>query len=163
MGVNFWGLIHIINSFLPSLIERRQGHFVNIASANGLAPLPFVGAYSASKSAVLMISETLRYEVARYGVGVTTVCPGLTRSEMRNDVRFRTDARGTREFLENLIRRARNREIDPFIVANKILAAIHGNRAFIRISAETFLLSWLYRFFPRLLRLGARSVVKKIT
>jgi NAD(P)-dependent dehydrogenase (short-subunit alcohol dehydrogenase family) len=162
MGVNFWGVIHLVHSFLPSMIERRNGHFVNICSANGLAPLPYVGPYSASKSAVLVISETLRLEVARFGIGVTTVCPGLTKTEIRNEAEYRTDADAAKRFLDHFRERAEEKAIDPFKVAKKIPLAILGNRAFVRISPETYLLSWAYRFVPRLFRLGAGKVMKRI-
>jgi NAD(P)-dependent dehydrogenase (short-subunit alcohol dehydrogenase family) len=161
MGVNFWGVIHLVHFFLPSMIERRHGHFVNISSANGLAPLPYVGPYSASKSAVLVISETLRLEVARFGIGVTTVCPGLTRTEIRNEAKYRTDTDAAKRFLDHFRERAEGKAIDPFRVAKKIPPAILRNRAFVRISPETYLLSWAYRFMPRLYRLGAGKVMKK--
>ncbi len=143
------------------MTERRHGHFVNISSANGLAPLPYVGPYSASKSAVLVISETLRLEVARFGIGVTTVCPGLTRTEIRNEAKYRTDTDAAKRFLDHFRERAEGKAIDPFRVAKKIPPAILRNRAFVRISPETYLLSWAYRFMPRLYRLGAGKVMKK--
>jgi NAD(P)-dependent dehydrogenase (short-subunit alcohol dehydrogenase family) len=161
MGVNFWGVIHLIHFFLPSMVERRHGHFVNISSPNALAPVPYVGPYGASKSAVLLISETLRIEVARFGIGVTTVCPGFTRSELRPNARFRADTEAGEKFLLNVRERAKKNEIDPFNVAKRIPPAVLKNRAFIRISPETYLLSWTYRFMPGLFRRVAQHVVKR--
>jgi NAD(P)-dependent dehydrogenase (short-subunit alcohol dehydrogenase family) len=163
MGVNFWGVIHMIHFFLPAMIERGKGHFVNITSPNGLAPLPYVGSYSASKSAVLLVSETLRLEVAHLGVGVTTVCPGLTRSKMRDEARYRADTENVKKFFDHVRERARRNEMSPFKVAKRIPPAILRNRAFVRISPEVYLLSWLYRFAPRIVRLGGEYVMKRTT
>lgn len=161
MGVNFWGVVHLVHFFLPSMIERKRGHFVNISSPNGLAPLPYVGPYSASKSAVVMLSETLRLEVARFGVGVTTVCPGFTRTEMRPNAKFRTDTEAAEKYLFHLRERVKKNEVDPFKVAKRIPPAVLRNRAFVRISPETYLLSWSYRFVPGLFRRVAQSVMKR--
>lgn len=161
MEVNFWGLIHLFNGFLPSMIEREKGHFVNISSANGLFPLPLVGPYNASKSAVLAISETLRFEVARFGIGVTTICPGLTASRIREDAIVRTDSEPSRKFMEFCLDRMRRREGNAFIVAKKIPPAVARNRAVVLISAETRFLALLYRYWPGLFRLATATVLRK--
>ena len=161
MGVNFWGGVHLIHFFLPSMVERKQGHFVNISSPNALAPVPYVGPYAASKSAMVMVSETLRVEVARFGVGVTTVCPGFTRTELRPRAKFRADTEAGEKFLLHVRERAKQREIDPFKVARRIPPAVLKNRAFVRISRETYLLSWAYRFIPGVFRRVAQYAVKR--
>jgi NAD(P)-dependent dehydrogenase (short-subunit alcohol dehydrogenase family) len=161
MGVNFWGVIHMIQGFLPAMIERRRGHFVNVSSVNGLAPLPFVGPYSVSKSAVLAISETLRLEVARFGVGVTTICPGLTKTRIREDAVLRADSETTRRFLNSCMDRMKRGGVDAFAVARRIPPAIIKNRAVVLISAETRLLYGLYRLWPKLFRLAAAAVLKR--
>lgn len=152
MDTNFWGVAHVVQAFLPAMLERRGGHIVNISSPNALAPVPYVGAYSAAKAAMTMFSETLRLEVARFGVGVTTVCPGFTRTGLRGEARYRSDNAAGEDFLAGLPKRIGRREIDPFRVARKIPAAVRKNRALVRISPETYLISWGYRFTPRLFR-----------
>lgn len=161
MGVNFWGVVHLVHFFLPSMIERKRGHIVNISSPNALAPVPYVGAYAASKSAIVMLSETLRCEVARFGVGVTTVCPGFTRTELRPRARFRAETEPGEEFLLRFREHVKQKEIDPFKVARRIPPSVLKNRAFVRISPETFLVSWAYRFVPGIFRRVAQYVVKR--
>jgi NAD(P)-dependent dehydrogenase (short-subunit alcohol dehydrogenase family) len=80
LGVNLWGVVHGIRAFLPPMLARNQGHVVNVASSLGLETMPGLGPYSASKHAVVAISEALRDELAArgVGVGVTVACPGLT-------------------------------------------------------------------------------------
>jgi NAD(P)-dependent dehydrogenase (short-subunit alcohol dehydrogenase family) len=79
IGVNLWGVIHGIRSFLPRLLAQPDGgHVVNVSSMGGLMGGPFIGPYIASKHAVVGISKSLRLELAMRGakVGVTLVCPG---------------------------------------------------------------------------------------
>ena len=79
LSVNLDGVIHGLHAFLPRM--RAQGvpaHVVNTASMAGLMPMEGagLGAYAASKYAVVAISEILRSELARDGIGVSVVCPG---------------------------------------------------------------------------------------
>jgi NAD(P)-dependent dehydrogenase (short-subunit alcohol dehydrogenase family) len=161
MGANFWGVVHIVQAFLPAMAERRQGHFVNISSPNAMAPVPYVGAYSVSKAAMTMFSETLRLEAARLGVGVTTIFPGFTRTDLRGGARCRSDSSAGEAFLARVRARIERTEIDPFLVARKIPVAVRKDRAVVRISRETYLLSWAYRFAPGLYRRIAQAVYKR--
>ena len=68
-SVNYWGVLYGIKAFLPHMIGRRYGHVVNTASAAGLCALPNMSAYCSTKFAVVGLSETLRAEVRRYGIG----------------------------------------------------------------------------------------------
>jgi NADP-dependent 3-hydroxy acid dehydrogenase YdfG len=163
MNINFWGVIHGIHFFLPHMIERRQGHIVNLSSANALVPLAYSSAYNASKTAVHSVSETLRNEIAHYGIGVTTICPGLTRTDLFDNTKCLSEAEATRDFLNNHLKHAKQKGMDPFKVAKKIPPAILRNRAVVRISTETYILSWIYRFWPWFYRFGAKKVVKKTT
>ena len=86
MAVNVTGVFNGIKTFAPSMIARRSGYIVNTSSMNGLNPFGSFAAYSGSKFAVLGMSDALREELAPFGVGVSTLFPGLTRSRMsQND------------------------------------------------------------------------------
>jgi NAD(P)-dependent dehydrogenase (short-subunit alcohol dehydrogenase family) len=82
MAVNVTGVFLGIKAFAPGMKARRIGHIVNTSSLNGLLAHGTFGAYSASKFAVTGLSDALRQELASYGVGVSTLYPGLTRSYM---------------------------------------------------------------------------------
>jgi NAD(P)-dependent dehydrogenase (short-subunit alcohol dehydrogenase family) len=56
LGVNLWGVIHGVHTFVPRIIEQDAGHVVNTASVAGLVAAPFMGPYNASKHAVVAIS-----------------------------------------------------------------------------------------------------------
>lgn len=82
MAINVTGVYHGILTFARSMSERGSGHIVNTSSMNGLSPFGSFAAYSASKFAVLGLSDAVRQELAPTGVGVSTLFPGLTRSRM---------------------------------------------------------------------------------
>ena len=77
IGVNILGVANCIRSFVPRMIAAgRGGHIVNTASAAGLQGQTRLGAYSATKHAVIGISDSLRLDLLPYGIGVSTLCPG---------------------------------------------------------------------------------------
>jgi NAD(P)-dependent dehydrogenase (short-subunit alcohol dehydrogenase family) len=82
LGVNLFGIVHGIRSFLPHLIAQGEGHVVNTASVAGVIAPPWSGPYSASKHAAVAVSESLRGELAADGspVGVSVLCPGAVRT-----------------------------------------------------------------------------------
>lgn len=80
LDTNFWGPLHAIRAVMPEMRRRHAGRIVNIASIGGKIGTPHLAPYSASKFALVGLSETLRAELARDGIVVTTVCPGLMRT-----------------------------------------------------------------------------------
>jgi len=87
MQVNYFGTVHATRAALPGMADRGHGHIVNIASVAGLVGAPFETAYSASKFAVVGLTESLTAEVAALGIRVSLVDPGPTRTSF-------TEARG---------------------------------------------------------------------
>jgi NAD(P)-dependent dehydrogenase (short-subunit alcohol dehydrogenase family) len=85
VAINVTGVHNGIVAFAGEMRARGAGHIVNTSSLNGLIPFGTFGAYSASKFAVLGLSDALRQELAPHGVGVSTLFPGLTRSRMSLD------------------------------------------------------------------------------
>lgn len=91
LGVNLYGVIHGIRSFVPRIIDSGGGHIVNTASMAGLTSAPGMGPYNVSKHAVVTLSETLALELAMTHpeVGVTVVCPGWVRTRINRSERNR--------------------------------------------------------------------------
>ncbi len=87
--VNVLGLMYLYDAVIPTMIERRRGRFVGVASIAGLRGLPTSGPYSASKAAVQAFLEAARIELAPYGVGITIVNPGFIATPMTEKNRFR--------------------------------------------------------------------------
>jgi NAD(P)-dependent dehydrogenase (short-subunit alcohol dehydrogenase family) len=82
MEVNFFGIVAVCRAFLPGMLRGGSGHVVNIASAAGFVSAPGMAAYNASKAAVISLSESLRFELAPHGLGVSVVCPSFFRTNL---------------------------------------------------------------------------------
>jgi short-subunit dehydrogenase len=89
MRTNFWGAVYTSMALLPTMRRRCAGRIVNIASIGGKIAVPHLLTYSASKFAVVGFSEGLRAEMAKYGIWVTTVCPGLMRTGSPRNADFK--------------------------------------------------------------------------
>ena len=77
---NVFGLLAVTQAVTPSMVARRAGTLVNIASIVGQVGTPFAGGYSSSKAAVINATDVLRVELAPFRVRVLCVCPGAIRS-----------------------------------------------------------------------------------
>ena len=79
MGVNFFGPVYGINTFVPRMLARRTGaHIVTTTSTSGILPNSGAGIYSVSKIAAVGLMETLRAELAATNIGTTCFVPGNT-------------------------------------------------------------------------------------
>jgi short-subunit dehydrogenase len=74
MGINFWGVVHGTQAFLPHLKASGEGHVINTSSLFGLISIPTQGTYNASKFAVRGFTEALRMELEMENVGVSATC-----------------------------------------------------------------------------------------
>jgi NAD(P)-dependent dehydrogenase (short-subunit alcohol dehydrogenase family) len=139
LGVNVYGVVHGIRSFVPILREQDEGHVVNTASLAGLVSIPFMAPYCVSKHAVLAISEALRHELAfaASAVGVSVLCPGFLKSNLmegdRNwpdrlgpDPGFSDDPAGT--FIEQVFRDSVSGGLDPGVLADLTVDAVRTGR-----------------------------------
>jgi NADP-dependent 3-hydroxy acid dehydrogenase YdfG len=77
---NLFGLLAVTRAFLPAMRERGLGRVVNVGSIMGRVAMPLLGAYNASKHAVAAVTDTLRMELAPFGVSVVLVEPGALRT-----------------------------------------------------------------------------------
>lgn len=89
MKVHFWGPLYTTLAVLPEMRRRRDGRIVNISSIGGKISVPHLVPYSASKFALVGLSEGLRAELQKDGVVVTTVCPGLMRTGSPRNATFK--------------------------------------------------------------------------
>lgn len=78
--LNLIGVSNSVAAVLPAMLERRRGHVAAISSLASFRGLPNQMAYSASKAGLNALMESLRLDVAQYGIDVTTICPGWTRT-----------------------------------------------------------------------------------
>ncbi|WP_067727740.1 SDR family oxidoreductase [Oceanobacillus damuensis] len=85
IDVNIKGVLYGVHAVLPRMIENAAGHIVNIASVSGLEVTKSSTVYSATKYAVRAISMGLEKELARTGVRVTNISPGMVETERNSD------------------------------------------------------------------------------
>jgi NAD(P)-dependent dehydrogenase (short-subunit alcohol dehydrogenase family) len=92
LGVDLWGVIHGIRAFVPRMLAQGgPAHVVNTASMTGLLPMPRLAAYSAAKSAVVALSESLQHDLDAEGadIGVSVFCPGFIATRITDSARNR--------------------------------------------------------------------------
>jgi len=143
LGVNTWGVIHGIKSFVPILLRQDEpGHVVNTASMAALTSGPLSAAYFMSKHAVLALSESLYLELhlKHAKVGVSVVCPELIATRIGDADRNRPPhlkrgdepASPERALIEGAIRTAtQSQGISPDAIAERTLAAIREDRFYV--------------------------------
>ncbi len=152
VGVNLMGVVHGCDAFLPTMIESsRGGHVVNLSSAAGLLANPQLSAYSATKFAVLGLSEALRMELRPHRIGVTAVCPGIIDTAITQNSPIRGDG-DLDERRARLASTYRKRGYSPERVAHKTLRAVGRDRAVAPIAAEAHVMYALSRCAPPLAR-----------
>ena len=81
METNYFGMMYCIKNFLPSMLDKKSGHIVNVASVAASFGLPGIASYCASKFAMLGFSEGLKHELNGTGVGITVVSPIMVRTD----------------------------------------------------------------------------------
>jgi NAD(P)-dependent dehydrogenase (short-subunit alcohol dehydrogenase family) len=86
VDVNLHGVVLGTKAVAPGMVDRGRGHVVNVASAVGRVPAPGGASYSASKHAVVGLTDAVRQELAAHGVAVTMVLPTVTRTELAQGV-----------------------------------------------------------------------------
>ena len=148
-SINFWGVLYGIKAFLPHMIERKYGHIVNTSSLAGLCSMPGMSAYSSTKFAVAGLGEALRAEVRKYGIGVSTICPGVINTRVVEDGRMhlREGAWANRQTVVDFYR---NFGWPPERVAKAVLSAVRHNRSVVPVGPE----SWVQWFSKRLSQKG---------
>lgn len=83
--INVFGVLNMLRGALPVMREQRSGHIINIGSISGSVGGPSTGIYSATKAAIILLSESLADEVAEFGIAVTAICPGGFRTDFLGD------------------------------------------------------------------------------
>ena len=139
VDVNLLGVANGLRAFVPAMVAAGRGHVVNTASMAGLTTIPGGGngAYSATKHAVVGLSETLRLELAEAapGVGVTVLCPGPVPSRIHDAGRNRPADLPTAEVTESLAPGAKSwltlTRVPAEDVAAQVLVAVEEGREYV--------------------------------
>lgn len=159
VAINLMGVVHCSRALVPKMIDSGQpGHVVNIASILGQVGIQGVSAYCMTKFGVVGFSESLRAELAQYGIGVSTICPGMIRTNIiRSGVleSAEEDLQTRRQGIEKLFEK---RNYPPERVARAIVKAIRRNRGVVPVAPEAWVGHYLKRISPWLVYRLARLV-----
>lgn len=153
VGVNFWGVVHGTQAFLPHLLGRGAGWVVNVSSVFGLLAFPGQGSYNATKFAVRGLTEALRWELEGTGVAVCSVHPGLVRTNIVRNGRLYRDAMGRVAPSEMAARFEQLARTSPSRAAKTIADGMARREPRILVGTDARLLDALQRLAPR--RYGA--------
>ena len=82
---NLLGSINVSNAIIPTMIKNKNGKIINIASTLGYRPLSYVGAYSATKSALIQVTKSQSIELARYNICVNALAPGYILTDINRE------------------------------------------------------------------------------
>ena len=148
MGINFWGVVHGCNAFLPHLAARPEAHLCNVASVFSLFTYPGAGAYCASKFAVRGYTQVLAQELAGTPVEVSCVMPAGVRTQISRNARYpdsvsSEERAADHERFEKVLART-----TPEKAAQVIVGGIRRGQPRIRVGPDAFVFDWLARAFP---------------
>ncbi len=166
VDVDLMGPIHVIECFVPAMIDAgRGGQVVNVSSAAGLLGLPWHAPYSAAKFGLRGVSEVLRFDLQRHNIGVTLVCPGGVDTPISQAVDIAGVPRGAVGD-SAMGRRFRRHAKSAEQAAECILGGVVRNRYLVYTSGDIRAGYLLQRVFPpgyeAIMRLANRRVVSEL-
>jgi short-subunit dehydrogenase len=126
IDINLLGVVRGCKVFTPLFKRQGHGHFVNIASMAGLLDMPMMGAYNATKAAVVSLSETLHNELADSKIGVTLVCPSFFKTNLADSLRASNPA--MRNVLGKLLNRSK---VTAEHIADQIFQAVRTREFYV--------------------------------
>lgn len=158
MNTNFWGAFNVINAALPEL-ARSGGRIVNISSVGGLVSVPHLVPYSASKFALTGLSLGLGVELARKGIVVVTVCPGLMRTGSPVNALFKGDSSAEYAWF-SVADSLPLLSISGERAARAIVSASRRGDAILRLGVPAKLAGIINGLFPALVARASAQVVR---
>jgi NAD(P)-dependent dehydrogenase (short-subunit alcohol dehydrogenase family) len=141
MGVNLDGVINGVGTFVPRMVERVKsgaitgGHVLNTASMAGFLSSGSPGIYNTTKGAVRALSESLRYSLLQYRIGVTVLCPGLVKSYIYASDDVRPDAlKGVMKPVDaaavERLAGVHDFGMEPDVIGSRAVEAMRANRLY---------------------------------
>ena len=169
VDVNLMGPIHVIEEFVPPMIDAgRGGQLVNVSSAAGIIAMPWHAAYSATKFGLRGVSEVLRYDLRKHRIGVSLVCPGGVDTGLVETIRIAGIDHQSKAFVRAR-RHFQKRAVSPEQAATAIWKGALRNRYWVYTSPDIRLVHWLQRYFPpgyaaamRVFNCGANRVLPAV-
>ncbi len=149
LATNFFGMLYCTKAFLPSMLQQRSGHIVNVASVAASIGIPKMASYCASKFAMLGFSEGLFHELQGTGVGITVVSPIMVRTNFFNNNSF------------NKMPHYSSISLSATTVAKAIVRASSSPRLEIIVPQFVRIAVWFKQTFPYLINPIIGSIFKR--
>lgn len=170
--VNVFGLTEMTKAVLPYMRKQKSGRIINVSSIGGQFSSPFLGWYHASKWCVEALSDSLRMETRPYGIKVSIIEPGLTRTDWgvitaknirKNSVidEYSYNANKVAEYYEKYYVSTNTKIAKPVVIAKAIIKAAYsshpkaryrtGTFASLYVNGHKYFPTWLYDFAMRIL------------
>jgi short-subunit dehydrogenase len=138
IGVNLVGHIRLTKGLLTPMVARRSGAICFITSIAGRVPITPNATYCAAKHGMMGFAEAIRYELRRFGIEVTTICPGRVETAFFDHPTFRERTRGP----EN------RSSVSVDRVAGAIVQAIERGNFVTYVPTSLGIAAWLYEALP---------------
>lgn len=145
-GVNFWGEVNCVNSFLPLIQPHTGAKIVNICSIFSYFGVYKRSMYCASKSALRAYSESLRYELKEKDIKVMSVYPGMVKTKLVKNSKY---WKSEKEKLATMNLFDKHASLTAEMTAQRIVKGIIRNKKSIRIGRDAIFIYYLLRFFPK--------------
>ena len=142
MNTNYFGCVVLTKALLPSMLERKSGHFIVVSSVSGIYGVPKLSSYSASKHALHGFFESLRAEVTKDNIKITMAVPGFVRTNITVNA-LNGDGSKHGKMME-----VQESGMDPTRVAYAILDAASKNKEEVLIGRLELLGVYCKRLFP---------------
>ncbi|MFW6156630.1 MAG: SDR family NAD(P)-dependent oxidoreductase [Armatimonadota bacterium] len=162
---NYFGVHRMNRAVLPIMREQRSGRIVNISSLSGLIGTPPSGHYSATKHALEGYSQAMRFEVAQFGVRVSVVEPGFTKSQFRENLAEPAEPVAAydevRERVREMTERAEKNAASAIAVARTVRRVLRARNPRLRYTCTR--MDWLAAHMRCWLPEGVmHSIVRKV-
>jgi short-subunit dehydrogenase len=153
MNVNFYGTYHMVRSFLPHLLTRKEAHIVHISSMGGFVPVPGQTIYGASKAAVKLLTEGLHSECKGSPVHVSVVFPGGVATDITKNSNVKLTSK-----MENMQQTSSIKLLTPAQCAQIIIKGMEKNRYHIVAGQDAKFMYFLNRIAPK----AAANIIAKM-
>ncbi len=152
VNLNCRSVLALTKLFLPEMLARKKGAIINIASAAGFFPVPYMATYAATKAFVINFSEALAEEVKGKGVRIVCACPGATATNFQK--RAGINASEHKDLMQLS---------DPSTVAEQTIEALKKGKTLVVVGKTSFITKYAPLFAPRnlLARFGKRLMNPK--
>lgn len=152
MELNYFAPVSLTKAVLPSMLEKKSGHFVVISSLVGKFGTPLRSGYAASKHALHGFFDSLRAEEGRVGISVTLVCPGFIRTGISLHALVGDGSKHAK------MDKGQSQGMPVEQCAAEILKGVAGHKQEIYVGGRDKYLVYMKRFFPGIFsRMVARS------